>query len=276
MERFKKKPTHSSGQSFLYQTTFGRIILSLIIRPWFTKLGGAFLNSRLSKLGIKKFVKKNKINKDDYILDDIKSYNDFFKRKIKPKLRPINNETHSLISPCDAYLTCYNIGEEAIFEVKNSYYRLKDLINDEEEAKEFIGGKILIFRLQVDNYHRYCFPLDGKKIKEYHIKGVFHTVNPIALESYNFYKTNSRTVSIYETNYGKVLMTEVGAMMVGKIKNHDIKEFKKGEEKGYFEFGGSTIVLAVKNAVIDEEFFKNTADGYETLVLYGEKIGVMQ
>ena len=107
---------------------------------------------------------------------------------------------------------------------------------------------------------------------------MLYTVRPIALEKYNIYKQNSREYTILETeNFGDIVQIEVGATMVGRIKNHHEKyEFTKGEEKGMFLFGGSTIVLLIeKNKVeIDQEIIDNTNNNYETIVKLGTKIGI--
>ena len=266
----------SGSQKFLYRNWFGRIILKILIRPFITKLGGWFLKRKISKKRIPKFIEEGHINVDDYYVDDIKSYNDFFIRKIKPGRRIIDDDPKHLIAPSDSKLSAYKIEENSIFKIKDSYYRVEDLIKNKELADEFIGGNILIFRLTVDDYHRYSYPATGKKGKNIHIKGVFHTVNPIALERYNFYKRNSREYTVLETiEFGKMIMVEVGAIMVGKIKNHHQEyEFKRGEEKGYFEFGGSTIVLITKNNIkIDDDIITNTNNGDETIVKLGERIG---
>ena len=135
----------------------------------------------------------------------------------------------------------------------------------------------MIFRLCVDDYHRYCYIDDGEKEKNTFIKGVLYTVRPVALENYNIYKENSREYTILHTdNFGDVVHIEVGATIVGRIKNHHQEyKFTKGEEKGMFEFGGSTIVLLLeKDKVnIDKEILDNTKDGFETIVKIGEKIG---
>ena len=266
----------SGSQKFLYRNWFGRIILKILIRPFITKLGGWFLKRKISKKRIPKFIEEGHINVDDYYVDDIKSYNDFFIRKIKPGRRIIDDDPKHLIAPSDSKLSSYKIEENSIFKIKDSYYRVEDLIKNKELADEFIGGNLLIFRLTVDDYHRYSYPASGKKGKNIHIKGVFHTVNPIALERYNFYKRNSREYTVLETiEFGKMIMVEVGAIMVGKIKNHHQEyEFKRGEEKGYFEFGGSTIVLITKNNIkIDDDIITNTNNGDETIVKLGERIG---
>ena len=263
-------------QKFLYRNFIGRLILKLLIRPCVSKLGGFYMNRKCSKGMIKKFVKKNNIDLSQYDMTNIKCYNDFFTRKIIDGARNINMESDKLISPCDSKLQAFKINEESIFNIKDSYYKVEDLIQNKELAKEYINGYCLIFRLTVDDYHRYCYVDNGTKTKNTPIKGVLHTVNPIALERYNFYKTNSREYCILETeNFGKVIQVEVGALMVGKISNHHQEyTFTKGEEKGMFLFGGSTIVLLVKeNIKIDEDILFNTSNNDETVVRYGEAIG---
>lgn len=235
------------------------------------------MNRKCSKRMIKKFVIKNNIDLNQYEMDNINCYNDFFTRKIKDGVRNINYECDKLISPCDSKLQAFKINEHSIFSIKDSYYKIEDLLQNKDLADEYIGGYCLIFRLTVDDYHRYCYIDNGIKTKNTPIKGVFHTVNPIALERYNFYKTNSREYTILETeNFGKVIQVEVGALMVGKIKNHHQEyKFTKGEEKGMFLFGGSTVVLLVKdNIKIDEDILFNTANNDETIVKYGEPIGI--
>ena len=203
-------------QKFLYRNFIGRLILKLLIRPWVSKLGGFYMNRKCSKGMIKKFVKKNNIDLSQYDMTNIKCYNDFFTRKIIDGARNINMESNKLISPCDSKLQAFKINEESIFNIKDSYYKVEDLIQNKELAKEYINGYCLIFRLTVDDYHRYCYVDNGTKTKNTPIKGVLHTVNPIALERYNFYKTNSREYCILETeNFGKIIQVEVGALMVG-------------------------------------------------------------
>ena len=275
----KKEVVVSGSQKFLYNNLFGRLLLKIFIRRFISKLGGWFLKTRLSKKRIPKFIEEGNINVDDYYVDNIKSYNDFFIRKIKEGRRVIDEDPNHLISPSDSKLSAYKINDSSIFKIKDSYYKLSDLLKNEELAKKYENGYLLIFRLTVDDYHRYSYPDSGSKGKNIHIKGTLHTVNPIALERYNFYKTNAREYSILNCdNLGEIVMVEVGAVMVGKIKNHHQEyEFKRGEEKGYFEFGGSTIVLVLHdNVIIDEDILNNTKNGDETRVLLGEKIGLIK
>lgn len=268
----------ANSQKFLYRNAFGRLILKLLIRPFVSKLGGFYMNRKCSCRMINKFVKKNNIDLSQYDMTDIKCYNDFFSRKILPGKRIIDSNPKRLISPCDSKLQAFKIEENSIFKIKDAYYKVEDLVNDKALSEEYIGGYCLVFRLTVDDYHRYCYIDKGTKTKNTHIKGVFHTVNPIALERYNFYQRNSREYTILNTdNFGKVVQIEVGALMVGKINNHHQEySFIKGEEKGTFLFGGSTIVLLVKdNIIIDEDILTNTLNNDETIVKYGEGIGTL-
>lgn len=262
---------------FLYRNKLGRLLLKVISLPTISKIAGWFMDRKISALAIKKFIKKNNIDVSIYEDKKYTSYNDFFTRKIKKDCRKIDMNPKSLISPCDSKLSAYEINEESIFKIKDSYYKVKDLLKDEKLAKKYQGGYCLIFRLCVDDYHRYCYIDNGKKNKNKFINGVLYTVRPIVLENYNIYKENSREYTTLKTeNFGDVIHVEVGATIVGRIKNHHEEyQFQKGEEKGMFEFGGSTIVLLIeKNKVeIDKEIVDNTNKGYETVVKYGEKIG---
>ena len=205
------------------------------------------------------------------------SYNDFFTRKKKDKYLEIDKNKNHLISPADSKLTVYDIKENSMFKIKNSYYSINELLNGNKISEKYKNGKILIFRLEPSDYHRYCYIDNGTKTKNIHVQGVFHTVQNIALKKYNVYKKNTREYTILNTeNFGKVIQVEVGALIVGRIKNHHEEyKFKKGEEKGYFEFNGSTIILIFKKdkIKIDQDIKENSINHIETIVKYGEKIG---
>lgn len=276
-EKIKINYTSKGSLNFLYNTVVGRGILKILTKPVISKIVGAFMSTRFSTVLIRRFIQKNNINMDEYEKAKYSSYNDFFTRKILPEKRVVDMNTKNFISPCDSKLTAYTISDDLSFNIKGTKYTVASLIQDKEIAKEFFGGYILIFRLSVDDYHRYCYIDNGKKTKNTFIKGILHTVQPVALNNFEIYKTNSREYTILHTdNFGDIIQVEVGAMMVGKIKNlHDEYTFAKGEEKGYFEFGGSTICILVKKDVVDldDEILENTKNEFETKVKYGERIG---
>ncbi len=261
----------------LYGTVGGRILLKALTAPLLSRAAGIFMDSPLSIPLIKPFIKRSGIDTSQYMMKDFRSYNEFFTRRIKPQKRPVDRTPLHLISPCDSKLTAYRIGKNSIFRIKGSRYRVSDLLQNEFLARRYEGGLCLIFRLEVDDYHRYCYIDNGTKTENVFIDGELHTVNPIALERYNIYKRNSREYTVLHTdNFGDIVQVEVGAMMVGRIVNHHgAGEFMRGGEKGMFEFGGSTIVLLMQRdrAHIDDDILRNSANGYETVVKYGEKIG---
>ena len=274
----KKFFSQDNMLKILYDTVFGRCILKILTMPVLSEVVGKFMDSELSKPLIKPFIRKNNINLSEYYTDNINSYNDFFTRKIRPEMRNIDRNPESLISPCDSKLSVYNINPDSVFRIKGSDYSIYDMIKNPELAKKFEGGICLVFRLEVTDYHRYCYFDSGRKSNNVHIKGILHTVNPIAFRRYNVYRQNSREYTLLHTeNFGDAVQIEVGAMMVGKIRNHHGKcRFSRGQEKGMFLFGGSTIVLLLQKdkAVIDNDILKNTKNGFETIVKYGEKIGL--
>lgn len=260
----------------LYGTVCGRVILKALTAPAVSKAAGAFMDSRLSVPLIKRFIKSSGIDTSQYVMKKFRSYNEFFTRRVKRGMRPIDRMPSHFISQCDSKLTVYKIGKSSVFRIKGSRYRVSDLIQNDFLAKRYEGGYCMIFRLEVDDYHRYCYIDSGTKTENTFINGELHTVNPIALEHYNIYKRNCREYTVLHTeNFGDVVQVEVGAMMVGRIVNrHGAAEVVRGEEKGKFEFGGSTIVLLVQEDMIriDDDILRNSAENIETVVKYGEKV----
>ena len=263
----------------LYTTEAGVHMLGILIQPIISRLGGLFMNSPMSTLMIKSFIKNNGIDMSQF--EDVKysCYNDFFTRKIKNDSRIIDREPSHLISPCDSKLTVYDIDDNCLLPIKGIEYSIFSLLRDRKLSERYRGGKALVFRLTVDDYHRYIYIDDGVKSNNRSIEGVYHTVNPVAAKTFPIYRENHREYTMIRTkNFGDVIQMEVGALMVGKITNyHFAGRVKRGEEKGYFEFGGSTIVVLLEKdkAVIDEDIVRNSMNDIETKVLMGERVGVM-
>lgn len=268
---------NSGTLKFLYNTAPGRLVLKMLVNPAISKIGGVYMNSRLSKIHIKSFIKNNGIDMTQYEDVAFKNFNEFFTRKIKSAERPVSLNEADFISPCDGLLSAYKISEDSDFYIKKSHYAVKDLIKGSKLAPDFNGGTCLIFRLCVDDYHRYGTIDNGEILENQYIKGKLHTVRPIAFYKYPIFVQNSREYTIIKTeNFGTIAQIEVGALLIGKIKNHKKEGLvKKGEEKGMFLYGGSTIVVLLKKdaAQIDEVYFENTAKDIETKVKFGSKIG---
>ncbi|RKI41362.1 phosphatidylserine decarboxylase [bacterium D16-51] len=261
----------------LYGTETGRKALKMFVQPAVSKAGGWFLESKLSIPFISPFIDRNNISMEEYEEGDYESFNHFFTRRIKEGEREFSQEGNALCSPCDARLSFYPVTAEGSFTVKNTEYTMESLVQSKKLADRYLGGTLCIFRLTVEDYHHYAYIDEGTKTKNYKIPGVFHTVNPLANEKYPVYTENAREFSILKSkNFGNVLMMEVGALFVGRIVNHHEKmAVQRGMEKGYFEFGGSTVILVFEKGriALAEDIVKNNKDGFETAVKMGEVIG---
>lgn len=278
MREVIEKPQATKTLKFLYYNRFGGLVLRLLTRRWVSKLVGKYLDGRLSKRHIKKYIKKYGIDMSDYIDEEYRNFNAFFTRRIKPELRPFDYDDDAFVSPCDAKLSVYRITDNSEFEIKGFKYTVESLLGNAEAANKYADGLCLVFRLTVSDYHRYFFFDGGTAEGNGFIKGRLHTVQPTALERRRVFTENCREYTLLKTDhFGDVMQVEVGAMMVGRIVN-DVKNgrFERGDEKGRFEFGGSTVVLLVEKdrVVLDEEFFRNTSNDCETAVKCGERIGV--
>lgn len=262
---------------WMYGTVAGRVLVRMLVNPVVSRIGGAALSTKVSAVAIPAFCKSNHIDLSEYEDKKYTSYNDFFMRKIKPGKRMFNPNPDMLISPCDSKLSVYPIENNLHFNVKNTMYTVSQLLRDKKLAKHYAGGYACVFRLTVDDYHRYSYIDDGYQTKERFISGVLHTVNPAANDVYPIYKENSRAYSLLRSeNFGTVLMMEVGALMVGKIVNNASHCYvSRGQEKGHFEFGGSTVILLFQKdrVMIDQDILENSHNGIETKVKLGETIG---
>ena len=268
-KEFKKRQIE-----FLYNTLLGRILLKFIFaRRWYSKWQARKQKSKKSVKQIEKFVKEYNIDLSEYTETKYKSFNDFFIRKKKYNTKAKSNE---LIAIADAKLLVYSITDNMELKIKNSIYGIEDLVNNMKISKEYRNGTCLIYRLSIEDYHRYVF-LDNGNIQDTGvIKGMLHTIRPIS-QKYKVYTKNTREWTLLNTeNFSNVLQIEVGALLVGKIQNYKNKgEFLKLEEKGYFEYGGSTIIQMFKpNTVkIADDILKNSKNEIETKVKIGEIIG---
>ena len=270
-------PPDGRGLRFLYHTLPGRLCLRLLSARWVSRAVGGYMDSRLSRPLIKRFVKRNRIDLNDFEADGFRCFNDAFCRRIKSGLRPIDPDGDTLISPCDGLLSAYRLTGDTVLPIKQSAYTLEALLQNDALAERFRDGLCLVLRLSVTHYHRYCYPASGKKSGNTFLPGRLHTVRPIALRKLPVFTENCREYTVIDsTRFGSVLQMEVGAMLVGRIANlHGVADVTRGEEKGMFLYGGSTVILLLERdrIAIPEAFLENTAGGLETPVRMGEAIG---
>lgn len=262
---------------FLYETAVGRLFLKLLTARWISRLAGAFCDCGISRPLIRPFIRRNGIDLSEYEDAAFQNFNDCFTRKIRPECRPVCMQEKSLISPCDGLLCAYPIQQGTVFPAKQSAYSVASLLADSQLAKAYEGGTVLVIRLCVHHYHRYCYIDNGTKGENVFIPGKLHTVRPIALENRAVFCENCREYTVMATeHFGNVIQCEIGAMLVGRIENHDgISSFRRGQEKGMFRYGGSTVVLLFQKGAVDipQSYFESTQRNIEIPVKYGERIG---
>ena len=261
----------------LYKTRAGRLILRPLISKPVSDLAGFLMDRRISMLLIAPFVRGNKIRFEDYELSDVRCFNDFFRRKIKNGLRPVSEDKADLIAPCDGLLKISRIREGSIIEVKQSRFTVRGMLRDRALADSFEGGYCLVYRLCVDNYHRYIYFDSGKKHKNRHIRGVYHTVQPVALEDFPVFVQNTREYAVIDSDsFGRCVQMEVGAMLVGRIvnKHREACLVERGSEKGFFEYGGSTIIVLLPDQKLDltDKVRRGMEKGIEIPVKMGEAV----
>ena len=275
-----------AGEKYIkwcYESPIGKTFLELFIkRKLFSKVYGYFCDTRFSKHKISSFVKNFSIdmNESSTKIDDFSNFNDFFTRKLVSTARPFDLSKETFISPGDGRLLAYtNISMDNLIQVKDIHYSLSELIQDDKIAKEYEGGVCLVLRLCPTDYHRFHFVDSGIPGDTHLVNGNYYSVNPTALERIpKLYCQNKREWSIFKSdNFDEIIHVEVGATCVGSI----IQSYKphckvnKGDEKGYFKFGGSTTILFIKPNIIkiDEDILVQSSLGFETKVQMGEKIG---
>lgn len=258
----------------IYSSAFLRTLIKPLTLPVVSKIAGKFLDSHLSYYLIEPFIKANKIDMSDYEPKRFVSFNDFFTRRIRTGRRIIDKNA-KIISPSDGKVSAYKIGDDSVFEIKHSLYSVRSLTKSRVLSEKFKGGTAVIIRLCVDDYHRYCYPISGIKSTNISIPGFLHTVNPAALETEKVFVENSREYCLIKGKDVCLVQIEVGALMVGKISNSEMftAKVKKGDEKGCFEFGGSTIVLLLDSKTdVRHDLIENTQLGLETIIKQGEAI----
>jgi phosphatidylserine decarboxylase len=245
------KKENDSSIRFLYGTAAGRSLLKLVQKLHADRPIVGFLRSPLSRPFTARYVRRNNIPMSREELRQYPSFRDFFVRTREPG--PIDATPEHLISPCDGWLSAYPVSEGSSFAIKGSRYRVEDLLKDPLLAKNYEGGDCLVFRLCASDYHHYCYIDSGYQGENHFIPGVLHSVQPIACENYPVFTLNRRCWCLMATeNFGPVVQTEIGALIVGGIANAEgNSRFSRGDEKGHFELAGSTIVLLFEPGRID-------------------------
>lgn len=270
------------GLHFLYNTRAGRTITrSILNKRIVSSLYGLRMKSKQSLGLVEPFVKHYNIDLSEIKepMSSFKSFNEFFIRELKPGARHIDKTQSHLISPADARLRIFDLEKNHELPVKGYWYTIQDLLKNKHLSSEYEKSWCYVYRLAPADYHRYAYIDNGYQEKVRRIRGVLHSVHPIALSRQkSLLARNYREITLlYTENFDKVVHIEIGALLVGKIvqRYKGSHSFSRGDEKGWFEFGGSTIIQLFKKDTVtpDKDILEYSEKGIETLVKVGEKTG---
>ena len=248
----------------------------------FSHLYGFLQKSSFSQRKILPFIETFQMDSSEFLdsVDSYRSFNEFFIRKLKPQARPICLDNATAILPADArYLVYENISMTDGFLVKGKKFQLQELLQNPTLAKKYESGSMVIARLCPTDYHRFHFPFDCFAHPTTLINGSLFSVNPLALrKNIDIFTENKRTITLLDTDlFGQVAFLEIGATCVGEIHQtfQPNTSYKKGEEKGYFSFGGSSLILLFEpNQIrLDKDLITASQKRIEVKGLFGQSLG---
>jgi phosphatidylserine decarboxylase len=268
---------------WIYSTMLGRVSLNVLVkRAIFSRWYGWKMDQAASREKIGPFIEQFELDPDEFAEDwrDFKSFNEFFYRRLKPDARPIDHDPNTVVFPADGRHLCIpDLSTSDGLFVKGQMFSLEELLGSSELANKYSRGSLLLSRLCPVDYHRFHFPVAGYVGESRLIKGPLYSVNPIALrQNINILATNKRSITELDSErFGKVLLIEVGATCVGSIcQTYSPRTtVKKGDEKGYFKFGGSSTITIFEPGVIrfDEDLTYHSAQMREVFARMGDRIG---
>jgi phosphatidylserine decarboxylase len=262
---------------------FGQVALHAVAkRAWFSRWYGWRMSCTGSASRVKPFIEQYKIAEAEHVkaADEFTSFNDFFYRKLKPEARPLDDATDSVVFPADGrHLGFAKASEvEGVF-VKGQKFDLKRLLGDSDLEARFADGAAVFSRLCPVDYHRFHFPVAGVPGNARLINGQLYSVNPLALrDRLAILWENKRFVTEIETDeLGKVLVLEIGATNVGSVNLTYVptRVVKKGEEKGYFAFGGSATftIFEPGRVKLADDLLEQSAQQRELYAKVGDYMG---
>lgn len=286
-----EKVMGESWLRWLYGGVAGQLALHLLVkRALLSHYYGWRMSLSYSAQKVLPFIVEHNLDSEEFAKSpfDYKSFNDFFTRALKPGARPLAGGDEVAILPADGrHMAFQNIDEAQGFYVKGEKFRLSSLFAEEkypESQREltlrYRGGSMLISRLAPMDYHRFHFPVAGTPTQARLVEGTLFSVNPIALRrNVRCLVRNKRMLTTLDAGrFGKVMMVEIGATMVGSIRQTYVpgRPLPKGEEKGFFKFGGSCVITLFEpgRIVFDRDLVEATATQMETYAKMGERLGV--
>lgn len=256
---------------WLFTSTIGKLVNFTISFPILSQMASKYLKSSLSSKKIEGFRREFEIKDDDFIEDDFKSLNDYFIRQFKPTARLFSNNETDFSALAEGY---YLVSPDASLPIKGITSSAKELI---QADPEFEIRQSIVVRLSPKEYHRFHFPFSGvlKSVKLIH--GKLYSINPVTLkyDSQLFIRNKRTVLQLDFDNQSSAYIVLIGATYIGSIQiTHQVgQRFNKGDQCGYFEFGGSTAVILLNTEMkFNEKVLTYSHQGIETFVKLGETI----
>lgn len=261
-----------------------------------SKREGQIYDSPESRKNIPSFIHTYNIDTSELLYPpespEYKNFNEFFYRKLKPEARPVQNPDHEFCSAADCRLVVYpTVHVAQTFWIKGDEFTVPALLGLDKSdplCRALEGGSLASFRLAPSDYHRFHSLADATVIGEPRdIPGQYYTVNPQAINEKNFdvLSANKRSVLLlnHDATNKKIAFIAVGALLVGSIKwtASAGSKVQRGDELGYFAYGGSTVVAVFEPGIVewDRDLVVNSSPpkpgqlGIETLVKVGWSVG---
>lgn len=273
--------------NFLYGDSFisriGRCFLPFIAKySLFSRFYGWLQKCSFTKRKISPFILQYGIDIKEFLEppETFYSFNDFFIRRLNLTYRPIAEDSKVAVIPADGrYFFYSDLNQIPKITVKNNCFSLESLLKDKRLAEEYSGGSLVLARLCPSDYHRFHFPTSGIPGRARLINGYYYSVNPLAIrKNFSIFSENKRSCSVIEeTPFGKIVYLAIGATNVASIEETFTPDcfVHKGAERGFFQFGGSALILLFKKGTIvfDRDLLKATKEGYEIKCLMGQIMG---
>lgn len=265
-----------------YQSRAGRALTGFLFnRRWPSRLAGWYADSRWSRRQIAPVIRNLGIDTGelDAPVESYATFNAFFTRRLKPGARPFALEPAEVASPADGRVLVYpQLQQTTLLPIKGKSFTVDALLG--MPAAGYAGGSLAVVRLCPADYHRFHFPCDARVIAQHRIPGRYHSVNTLVVAmGVDVFSENERQVTLLENEQlGEFALVEVGAFGVGSIvQTFTGAEVRKGEEKGYFQYGGSTIVLLFRRERVEfcPDLVAHSAEGIETFLRAGELLAKM-
>ena len=270
------------GENFLkftYGNPLGKLALSALVRrAFFSRYYGWRMRQPASAGKIKPFVARYGLDlaEFDEQISEFEHFDAFFVRRLRAEARPFPENKNELGFPAEGrHLAVADLSSYDGLWAKGQKFDLISLLGSVQLAERYAGGAALISRLCPTDYHRYHFPCAGQAGDTQLMNGFLYSVNPIALrQRVSYLWENKRCLTMLESPvFGSVALLEIGATCVGSIvQSFTPGSVKKGDEKGYFRFGGSMFMMFFEPGRVrfSPDLLENGAEGREVYARVGD------